>query len=78
MTDIQEWKVQLGTMLADLEEQSSFRPGMVFAVGCSTSEVIGEKIGTAGTTDVAEMIFQSLRLLKSGLACISLFSAVNI
>ncbi|MEM5016354.1 TIGR01440 family protein [Metabacillus indicus] len=64
MTDIQEWKVQLGTMLADLEEQSSFRPGMVFAVGCSTSEVIGEKIGTAGTVDVAEMIFSELEAFK--------------
>ncbi|WP_203289163.1 TIGR01440 family protein [Metabacillus sp. cB07] len=64
MTDIQEWKVQLGTMLADLEEQSSFRPGMVFAVGCSTSEVIGEKIGTAGTEQVAEMIFSELEAFK--------------
>ena len=29
-------------------------------IGCSTSEVIGEKIGTAGTVEVAEMIFRRL------------------
>jgi uncharacterized protein (TIGR01440 family) len=64
MTTIGEWKNQLRTMLADLEEQSSFRAGNIFVVGCSTSEVIGEKIGTAGTIEAAEMIFEELKAFK--------------
>ncbi|MDQ0857055.1 uncharacterized protein YwlG (UPF0340 family) [Bacillus sp. V2I10] len=64
MTTIGEWKNQLRTMLADLEEQSSFRAENIFVVGCSTSEVIGEKIGTAGTIEAAEMIFEELKAFK--------------
>lgn len=64
MNLIGEWKSQLRTMLADLEEQSSFRAGNIFVVGCSTSEVIGEKIGTAGTVEAAEMIFEEFKAFQ--------------
>lgn len=64
MTTIHDWKNQLHTMLTDLEEQSSFQAGHVFVIGCSTSEVIGEKIGTAGTVEAAEMIFSELKAFQ--------------
>jgi uncharacterized protein (TIGR01440 family) len=34
-------------------------------VGCSTSEVIGERIGTSGTVEVAEMIFRCLKKFQA-------------
>lgn len=40
--------------LADLE------PGQILLVGCSTSEVIGEKIGSSSNVEVAEKIVASL------------------
>lgn len=36
----------------------------VFVVGTSTSEVLGAKIGTLGSMDVAEIIFTALKRLK--------------
>ncbi|WP_106496049.1 TIGR01440 family protein [Lentibacillus sp. Marseille-P4043] len=39
--------------------------GDLFVVGCSTSEVIGEHIGTAGSEEVAAIIYEKLAMLKS-------------
>jgi uncharacterized protein (TIGR01440 family) len=57
---IQVWEKELETILSEFQTQASLKPGQLFVVGCSTSEVVGEKIGTAGTSDVAEMIFRQL------------------
>ena len=37
------------------------QPGQILVVGCSTSEVGGESIGTAGSLEVAETILHALR-----------------
>jgi uncharacterized protein (TIGR01440 family) len=55
-----EWKDQLLQVLQDLQAQASLQKGQLLVVGCSTSEVIGEKIGTAGTEGVAETIYAAL------------------
>jgi uncharacterized protein (TIGR01440 family) len=60
MTDVKKWEKQLSTILQEFNEQVTLKKGDVFLIGCSTSEVIGKKIGTAGTTAVAKMIFQQL------------------
>jgi uncharacterized protein (TIGR01440 family) len=57
---IQVWEKELEIILFEFQSQASLKPGQLFVVGCSTSEVIGEKIGTAGTSEVAEMIFRQL------------------
>lgn len=62
---IHEWEKELDAILSEFKEQASFKPGQLLVVGCSTSEVMGERIGTAGTFDVAEMIFRGLRKLQS-------------
>src|SRR5699024_2774170 len=36
----------------------------VFVIGCSTSEVIGEHIGTAGSEEVAEVLYTALQKLR--------------
>lgn len=45
---------------AELIEKSGIGSGDVVVIGCSTSEVIGEKIGTSGTVEVAQQIFDGL------------------
>lgn len=56
-----EWKEQLQQVLNDLQDQAELKKGQILVVGCSTSEVIGEKIGTAGTEGVAETLFTVLK-----------------
>lgn len=58
---IEQWEKELETILADFHKQADWRAGQLLVIGCSTSEVIGEKIGTAGTFEVAEMIFRRLK-----------------
>ncbi|WP_243387088.1 TIGR01440 family protein [Bacillus kexueae] len=59
-TNVQVWREELATIIRDLADQVSVRPGHILVIGCSTSEVIGEKIGSAGTIEVAEMIYEEL------------------
>ncbi|PLS07938.1 TIGR01440 family protein [Neobacillus cucumis] len=61
---INEWEKELESILADFKDQAAFKPGQLLVIGCSTSEVIGEQIGTSGTIEVAEMIFRQLKALK--------------
>lgn len=44
----------------ELIEKSGIKKGDIVVIGCSTSEVIGEKIGTSGTVEVAQQIFEGL------------------
>lgn len=37
------------------------RPGQIFVLGCSTSEVLGQKIGTGGSSQIAVAMFKSLK-----------------
>lgn len=61
--DLEKWEQQLQTILQEFKQQVSFKKDQVLVIGCSTSEVMGQKIGTAGAMDVAEMIFRQLTIL---------------
>ncbi|WP_042351025.1 TIGR01440 family protein [Bacillus massiliigorillae] len=58
-TDLESIKVHLKQALSDLQAHSNFARCKQLVIGCSTSEVVGEHIGTAGTLEVAEAIFQT-------------------
>lgn len=62
---LERWKDQLKTVIADFKAQVSLSTEDIVVIGCSTSEVLGEKIGTAGTMDVAELIFTELKELQT-------------
>ncbi|KLT16796.1 TIGR01440 family protein [Neobacillus vireti] len=64
---IHEWEKELEAILTEFKEQAAFKPGQLLVIGCSTSEVIGERIGTSGTIEVAEMIFRGLKKLQAEL-----------
>lgn len=61
---IEEWEKQLECLLEEFTEQAALKKGQLLVVGCSTSEVIGEKIGTAGSFEVAVMIYRQLKKLQ--------------
>lgn len=44
---------------------ADLKSGDVVVIGCSTSEVIGEKIGTSGTLEVAQEIFNGINAVLS-------------
>lgn len=48
-------------VVTELLQVADIRPGQILVVGCSTSEILGAKIGSAGSTDVAQAILESLR-----------------
>lgn len=52
--------IELQTKEAVLEvlEQAKLQMGDVFIIGCSTSEVGGEKIGSASSMDIADAIYR--------------------
>ncbi|MBQ7954757.1 MAG: TIGR01440 family protein [Lachnospiraceae bacterium] len=44
----------------ELIEKANLKKGQILVVGCSTSEVAGEKIGSASRPELAEMVFQGI------------------
>ncbi len=59
--EISEIQKQLQEILEDFEQQVPLKSGNVFVIGCSTSEVMGQRIGTSGTIEVAKMLFQEFK-----------------
>lgn len=53
-------KNEFTLLFEELEKQDFFYTGQNIVIGCSTSEVIGEKIGSQSSLDVAEVLFRIL------------------
>lgn len=51
---------QIALLLTEIEQQVEFKQKQLFIVGCSTSEVLGSKIGTAGAIEVAEILYEEI------------------
>ena len=52
--------LQTKAAMQELVEKANLRPGNLVVVGCSTSEVLGAKIGTNSNPDTAKQIFAAL------------------
>lgn len=57
--------IQAQNVAKELIEKAEIKSGDVVVTGCSTSEVIGERIGTSGTVEVAQEIFNGLNSVFS-------------
>ncbi|MTT30991.1 TIGR01440 family protein [Terrilactibacillus sp. BCM23-1] len=57
-------KSQLKQALHDLNKAMPLNSDHLLVIGASTSEILGERIGTAGTLDAAEMIYEELMEFK--------------
>jgi len=53
--------LQTKAAISELGEKAKLKPGNVVVVGCSTSEVLGAKIGTQSSPEAAKQIFQALQ-----------------
>lgn len=51
---------QTTAVLKELEEKANLSRGNILVIGCSTSEIIGSKIGTNSNPDVAEIVFNTI------------------
>lgn len=60
MSNLSELEHELRTVVRDLLSAFPLSSKHILVLGTSTSEVIGEKIGTAGSGQVAETIFRVL------------------
>ncbi|GAE92514.1 hypothetical protein JCM21714_1520 [Gracilibacillus boraciitolerans JCM 21714] len=61
---LDQWAQDLREIVDEWISLEYLAKGDLFVVGCSTSEVAGERIGTAGSEEVAAIIFQELSRLK--------------
>jgi uncharacterized protein (TIGR01440 family) len=61
---MQEWQKQTESILSEFQQQAELGKKDTLVIGCSTSEVCGEKIGTSGTFAAAEMIFNALQKFR--------------
>ena len=52
---------QLVEAAEELIAVAKAKPGQIFVLGCSTSEVIGNKIGTGGSSEAAVAMFKALK-----------------
>ena len=52
--------IQTKAVMEEMVEKANLQKGNIFVVGCSTSEVIGAKIGTNSSPEVAQVIFDAL------------------
>ncbi|MEG0472541.1 MAG: TIGR01440 family protein [Solibacillus sp.] len=58
MTNLHHLQKDLALVLHEFEQQVKFKKKQLFVIGCSTSEIIGEKIGTSGALDVAQVLYE--------------------
>ena len=58
--ELEKIKNQTSHIVTELLELAKLSPGQILVVGCSTSEVLGTRIGSGGSSDVAKAILGSL------------------
>ncbi len=51
---------QMRTAVCELIEKASLRRGDLLIIGCSSSEIIGQRIGSGSSLEAAEAVFQGL------------------
>ena len=51
-------KADVAAALNQLLDQTKYRPGDFVVIGCSSSEIIGKKIGSVGSMEAAAAVFE--------------------
>ncbi|MGM8364775.1 TIGR01440 family protein [Virgibacillus sp. W0181] len=57
-------KKDMATIVSEWENSGHLKAGQLFVIGCSTSEVAGEHIGTSGSEEIAAVILEQLEKLE--------------
>lgn len=59
-TDFRQIEAQARTAAVELLDAAGLRAGDIFVVGCSSSEVLGGRIGKASSMETAEAVFSGI------------------
>jgi len=62
--NLREIEAQVRQIADEVAEAASLGPGKLLVIGCSTSEVLGQHIGKAGSEEVAAALFQGVRQVQ--------------
>ena len=57
---IKEISSQAKTVMEELIKKAKLKSGDIVVIGCSTSEIIGSKIGTNSNPDTAKVVFEAI------------------
>ncbi len=60
MDNLKDVSSSLTLAVTELIKFGKLKKGSILVLGCSTSEVIGKKIGTFGSLDVAKVIYDAI------------------
>lgn len=53
-------KKQAQNVISDLLEQANMKPGSLFVIGCSSSEIVGKQIGKGSSMEAAQAVFSGI------------------
>ena len=56
----EELTIQAKKVAEEILEVSNLKKGQILVVGCSTSEICGDKIGTNSSPEVANAVFEGI------------------
>ncbi|MCZ8523369.1 MULTISPECIES: TIGR01440 family protein [Paenibacillus] len=56
---------QVERILRELVQAGGVKPGQLLVIGTSTSEVLGHRIGTAGSGEVAQQIYEAVEAVRA-------------
>ncbi|UOQ94963.1 TIGR01440 family protein [Halobacillus shinanisalinarum] len=62
MTDVQAIQQEVASVVRQLLESGHIKNGLL-VIGCSTSEIAGERIGTSGSEAIAEVVYNEWQKL---------------
>ena len=51
---------QAQTVVTELLEQAKLKPGSLFVIGCSSSEMVGKRIGRGSSMEAAQAAFEGI------------------
>ena len=65
----EEITAQARNVVMDLLEQAQMKPGSLMVIGCSSSEIVGKRIGKGSSMDAAQAAFEGIypELQKNGI-----------
>ncbi|MBM7551772.1 TIGR01440 family protein [Thalassobacillus pellis] len=62
--DLERISKDVETIVTEISESGHIKAGEQFVIGCSTSEIAGERIGTSGSEEIAAVLFEAFQRLK--------------
>ncbi len=64
MLSIEQVQQDVHHVLEEWKKLQYIKPNDIFVIGCSTSEVAGDHIGTSGSEQIAQVLFQELKVFQ--------------